>query len=210
MLQLRAIFVAPSSPPDLPEHTLFLAQMTNRGSEPSRGRVCGVLCSDGKIRRLGSATTGRTATDWTLQPPFVHSQTEKAVLGRAGTFLRLVLAYHFFGPSTAREPVAATPTERLRSNKPRKDESLFTLTRLHHSDAVGRPRQTIPSSWSLTSRQEVAGHFKLQSHGPQQSLRRLIWVGGYERGPDGAPVKPRAYAVQPPPPEKFDCPHFQP
>jgi hypothetical protein len=195
VLQLRTIFVAPFPPPGMPEHTLFLAQMTDRGSERGRGRVCGLLCPDGMIRRFGSATTGRTAADWTLRPPFVHPETEKAVLGRAGTFLRLVLAYHFFGPSTVRESIAATPTERLRSGKPRNDESLFALTRLHHSDEVGRSKETIPSSWSLTNRQEVSGHFKLQPCGPQQSLRRLIWVDGYERGPDDAPTKPRAYVV---------------
>jgi len=193
MLQLRAIFAAPFMPPDMPGHTLFIAQMTDRGSERGRGRVGGLLSPDGQILRFGSAATGRTATDWTLRPPFVHSETEKMALGRAGTFLRLVLAYHFFGPSAAREPVAATPTERLRSGKPRKDESLFAFTRLHHSDAVGRSRETIPSSWSLTNRQEVSGHFKLQPYGPQQSLRRLIWVDAYERGPEDAPIKPRAY-----------------
>jgi hypothetical protein len=36
MLQLRAIFAAPFLPPTTPGHTLFIAQMTDRGSE--RGR----------------------------------------------------------------------------------------------------------------------------------------------------------------------------
>jgi hypothetical protein len=194
-LQLRAIFAAPFLPPNMPGHTLFIAQMTDRGSERGRGRIGGILCPDGKISRFGSAKTGQTAIDWTLRPPFVHSLTEKVILGRAGIFLRLVLAYHFFGPSVAREAIAATPPERLRSGKPRKDESLFALTRLRESFEIGRPRDAIPNSWSLTSRQEVSGHFKLQPHGPQRSLRRLIWVDGYERGPDDAPIKPRAYTV---------------
>jgi hypothetical protein len=194
-LQLRAIFVAPWLPPKMPGHTLFIAQMTDPGSERARGRIGGVLCPDGQIAGYGSARTGLTATDWTLRPPFAHSVTETAVLGRAGTFLRLVLAYHFFGPHAARESIAATPTERLRSGKPRKDESLFALTRLRESGQVGRPQSTIQTSWSLTSRQEVAGHFKLQPYGPQRTLRRLIWVEGYERGPDDAPVKARAYVV---------------
>jgi hypothetical protein len=43
---------------------------------------------------------------------------------------------------------------------------------------------------SLTARQEVSGHFKLQPHGPGASLRKLIWVTAYDRGPEGAPVKP--------------------
>jgi len=195
VLQLRAILAAPFLPRNMPGHTLFIAQMTDRGSERGRGRVAGVLRPDNQISRFGSARTGQTATDWTLRPPFVHPLTEKAVLGRTGTFLRLVLAYHFFGPRTAHEPVAATSTYRLRNGKPRKDESLFALTRLRESREVGRPPSTIRNSWSLTSHQEVAGHFKLQPYGPQNSLRRLIWVEGYERGPEDAPTKPRAYLV---------------
>jgi hypothetical protein len=195
VLQLRALFAAPFMPPDMPGHTLFIAQMTEQGSERGRGRIAGILQPDGGISRFGSAPTGRTATDWTLRPPFVHPLTEKAVVGRAGTFLRLVLAYHFFGPQDAHEPIFATPGEKLRNGKPRKEESLFALTRLHASSEVGRPKSTIRSSWSLTSLHEVAGHFKLQPYGPRQSLRRLIWVEGYERGPAGTPIKPRAFVV---------------
>ncbi len=193
MLQLRALFAAPCLPPDTPEQTLFIAQLTGQGSEQGRGMIGGVLHPDGTISRFGGALPGRT--DWTLRPPFVHPMTEKAVVGRAGTFLRLVLAYYLFGPRSAQEPIAATPSEKLRSGKPRKEESLFALTRLHASSEVGRPQSTIRSSWALTSRHAVAGHFKLQPYGPQQSLRRLIWVDAYERGPAGAPVKPRADGV---------------
>lgn len=195
VVQLRAIFAAPFLPPHMPGHTLFMAHLTDRGSEHGRGRIAGLLWPDGKISRLARSPGGKTAVDWTLRPPFVHADTEELVLLRTGTFLRLVLAYHFFGPSKAREPIAATSTARLRAGKPRKDESLFALTRLHSSDEVGRPRERIPSSWSLTSRQEVAGHFKLQPWGPQLSMRRLIWIDGYLRGPADAPLKPRAYAV---------------
>jgi len=195
IVQLRAIFAAPFLPLDMPGHTLFIAQMTDRGSERGRGRIGGLLCPDGQISRFGSTKTGQSAVDWPLRPPFAHPLTEKIVLGRTGTFLRLVLAYHFFGPPEAREFIAATPTVKLRNGKPRNNESLFAITRLHESRAVGRPQNTIQSSWSLTNRQEVAGHFKLQPHGPQRSLRRLIWIDAYERGPEDAPVKPRAYVV---------------
>jgi hypothetical protein len=195
VLQLRAIFAAPFLPEGMPGHTLFIAHLTEKGSEQGRGRIAGVLHPDGRISSFGSTRTGRTAADPPLRPPFVHPLADKTVLGRAGTFLRLVLAYHFFGPQSAREPIAATPGDKLRSGKPRKEESLFALTRLHASSEVGRPKSTIRDSWSLTSRHEVAGHFKLQPYGPRHSLRRLIWVEGYERGPTGAPVKPRAYAI---------------
>jgi hypothetical protein len=158
-------------------------------------KVAGVLCPDGNISLFGSETTGSTAVDRTLRSPFVHPLTEKAVVARAGTFLRLVLAYHFFGPPKTREPIAATPAARLRNGKPRKDESLFALTRLLDSPEVGRSNNTMQSSWSLMSRQAVTGHFKLQAYGPERSLRRLIWVDEYERGPNDAPMKPRAFVI---------------
>ena len=116
-----------------------------------------------------------SAADWTMKPPFAHSQLETAVVERAGTFLCLVLAYHFFRPEKAKEAIAATPTDRLCAGKPKKNESLFVLTRLHSSNEIGRPKDTIANSWSLTNRQEVKAHFKLQAHGPQRSLRQMIW-----------------------------------
>ena len=195
VLQLRAILAAPYLLTEHPGCTLFVAQITNRGSEQGRGRVAGVLHPDGTISHFTSPKTKGVAGDWTLRPPHAHPLAERAFLGRAGTFLRLVLAYHFFGPERAREPVTATPSHKLRDGKPRKDESFFALTRLTASDRLGRPQESIPSSWSLTSRQDVTGHFKLQAYGAQLSLRRLIWVDSYTRGPEGAPTRPEGRMV---------------
>jgi len=194
VIELRAILAAPFLPPNSPGQTLFIAIMTERASEQGRGRIGGVLMPDGKISRFVSETMA-SAADWTMKPPFAHSLLERAVIGRAGTFLRLVLAYYLFGPKAARESVAATPTERLRAGKPRNDQSLFALTRLNASTAVQRPKGTIQRSWSLSSRQEVTGHFKLQPYGAQSSLRRLMWVEGYQRGPADAPVRPKGYQM---------------
>lgn len=194
VIELRAILAAPFLPPNAPGQTLFIAQMTKRASEESCGRIGGILMPDGMVSRFGSQTMP-TAADWTMKPPFAHSLLEKAVLGRAGSFLRLVLAYHFFGPKEAREPISATPTERLRAGKPRNEQSLFALTRLRASHDVQRPKNTILSSWSLTSRQEVTGHFKLQAFGPQHAFRRLTWIEPYQRGPEDAPVRPQGYQV---------------
>ena len=194
LIELRAILAAPFLPPNSSGQTLFIAQMTKQATDQGRGRIAGVLLPDGGISRFGSPTMA-SAADWTMKPPFAHSLLEKVVLGRAGTFLRLVLAYYFFAPKEAREPIVVTPSERLRAGKPRNDQSLFALTRLHASTSVQRPRSTIQTSWSLSSRQEVTGHFKLQAYGAQRSLRRLIWVGSYQRGPVDAPVLPQGYRM---------------
>lgn len=194
IVQLRAILAAPYLPQDMDGHTYFVVQLTERGSEQGRGRIAGVLCPDGTIKR--SANENKLlATDFELQPPFVHPDLHKAVLGRAGTFLRLVLAYYLFGPPEVREDIAVTPSERLNKGKPRNGQGLFAMTRLQPSAKVGRPQNTIPSSWSLSERQEVDGHFKLQAYGPQWSQRRMIWVSNYERGPTGTPVRAKGVHI---------------
>lgn len=43
--------------------------------------------------------------------------------------------------------------------------------------------------WKLGWRTPVRGHFKMQPHGPRNSLRKLIWVGEFERAKD-KPVRP--------------------
>jgi hypothetical protein len=192
-LQLRAILAAPYMPPDEPGCTLFIAQITDRGSERERGRLAGILLPDGRIARAFGV--GPAAANGAFHPLLFDPLTEASLGYRAGTFLRLVLASYFFGPVEAREPIAATPTEKLRAGKPRKDQSLFAVTRLNPTELTGRPRVTIPGSWSLTAHQKVTGHFKLQPHGPGGSLRKLIWVDAYNRGPENAPVKPKAYRI---------------
>ena len=194
VIELRAILAVPFFPPDMPGHTQFIVQLTERGTERGRGRVAGVLCPDGEIR-LSAGDKSGAAVDFTIQAPFAHPLLHKAVLGRAGTFLRLVLAYYFFGPPEVRQLIPATSVERLRSGKPRNGESLFAMTRLHPSAKLGRPAHTIPAAWSLSDRQEVTGHFKLQAYGPRWAERRLIWVCGYERGPGDAPLRPKGVQV---------------
>jgi hypothetical protein len=190
IVQLRALFAAPYLPFNLPGHTKFIVQLTEVGSESGLGRVAGILCPDGSIKRATNLDNVISA-DPELLPPFVHADLSKTVVTCAGIFLRLVLAYYLFGPAETREEITVTPTERLNKGKPRKGQSLFAMTRLQPSTAIGRPDSTIQSSWSLTERQEVDGYFKLQAYGPQWSLRRLIWVSGYERGPVDALVRPK-------------------
>lgn len=196
VLQLRAIFVLPPTSHEQAELTVFVALLTDPGSERPRGRVCALIEPDGPALPVTGVKGFITQVDPTLRAPFVDPSTEVRIRERAADFLRLVLAYYCFGPAEAREAIAVTPTERLRNGKPRKGESLFAMTQLQPArDRLGRPAASVPVSWSLTARQEVAGHFKLQPHGPGGSLRRLIWVDPYERGPEDAAIKPQAVRV---------------
>jgi hypothetical protein len=194
-LEIRAILAAPYLPEDHPGCTLYIAQTTDRGSERERGRIAGVLRPDGGISRADVQGAEGIAAIPRAKPRPFDPTTESSVGFCAGMFLRMVLAYYFFGPVEARKLIATTPTDKLRAGKPRKDESLFAVTRLNSTELTGRPKATISGSWSLTNHQEVTGHFKLQPHGPGGSLRKMIWVDAYDRGPENAPVKPKAYKI---------------
>lgn len=41
----------------------------------------------------------------------------------------------------------------------------------------------------------ISGHFKMQPHGPQRSLRKLIWLEPYWRGPEDAPIPLRPHLL---------------
>ncbi len=175
VVELRVILAANyrPSPEGMQGQTLtFVALLTSRGSERGRGRLVGVLMPDGWTFAIASTRLPtRTQADLTLKAPFVDPEAEARARSKAGDFLRLVLAYHAFGPMEAREPIAATPRTRLVQGKPRRDESLFAMARLRPAhDRLGRAAAKTPASWTLTSRQEVGGHCKLQPHGPNGTL----------------------------------------
>ncbi|UEM24539.1 hypothetical protein JL100_030415 (plasmid) [Skermanella mucosa] len=68
--------------------------------------------------------------------------------------------------------------------------SLFKVRRLEvPADRFGRPDTGRKGSWTLDIRQQVEGHFKMQPYGPGRMLRKLIWVAGYERGPEDGRVR---------------------
>jgi hypothetical protein len=193
-LQLRALF-ARRLLNDADNQIVVIGVITDRGSEQGRGRMVAILLRDGRVvPALNDA--GTPMTELGLIHPFTDRDVEPHVRTRAADFLRLTLAYHFFGPTEVHQSVATTPSSRLIQGKPRKDESLFAMVRLQPArDRLGRPAAVTSTNWSLTARQEVSGHFKLQPHGPGASLRKLIWVAAYDRGPEDAPVKPRAHRI---------------
>jgi hypothetical protein len=194
VLHVRAILAAPHLPLSMPGRTQLLIQVTAPRSERGLGRIAAVLAPEGMVT-LNANENGQLACDEGLLPPHAHPDVHKAVAGYAGTFFRLVMAYYFFGPHESREPVTVTPTERLNKGKPRNGQSLFAVTHLQPSSKLGRPQSTIAASWSLTERQRVDGHFKLQAYGPNRSERRMIWIEAYERGPADALPRPKGVAV---------------
>ncbi len=127
-------------------------------------------------------------------------ETMRRVCAKTNDLLQVTLCYYYFGPQNIREEIASSPravVER-RNGFPRKTESLFALTRLHPApDRLGRPEApgAENAGWSLTERQTVAGHFKLQAYGPKWSERRMIWIGSYQRGPLDAPERPKAVKI---------------
>ena len=193
--QLRALF-ARRLQSDQNDRIMMIGLVADRGSERAHGRMFALLERDGRVipaldEKLRPMTHLGPRSPFNLDPA-----SEPVARERAADFLRLALAYYFFGPKEARQPILVTPTIRLNAGKPRKEESLFAMVRLQPArDRLGRPDATISTNWSLTARQEVSGHFKLQPHGAGGSLRKLIWVAAYDRGPDNAPIKPKAYRI---------------
>ncbi len=49
---------------------------------------------------------------------------------------------------------------------------------------------------SLSVQVLVAGHYKMQPHGPRNSLRKLIWREPYWRGPEDAPIPIRGHNLE--------------
>ncbi|HTW72564.1 MAG TPA: hypothetical protein VME47_21990 [Acetobacteraceae bacterium] len=195
-LQLRAIFLRKMQSSG-PEQFVAIGVVTDRGSEQGVGRMVAVLRAvDGKVLPALDEG-GNPLTELDLLPPFTEEGTEQFAREQTADFLRLTLAYHLFGPRDVQERVSTTPTNRLNQGKPRKDESLFAMVRLQPArDRLGRPVEpNATSGWSLTTQQEVTGHFKLQPHGPGSALRKMIWVAPYNRGPEGASTKPHAYRI---------------
>ena len=206
-LQIRAIFALPHTVErgDGELHwnggVLVHGLVTVAGSERESGAVFAEVQADERLALivldpqtiLGGITVAGAALDAATEAAIYRQVMEHSI-----RFLRMVLAYYRYGPAGSRQPIGQTSVERARANrfKPKKGESLFAMTRLvPTTDRLGRPGTATTASWTLTVRQEVSGHFRLQPHGPGSTLRRLIWVAAYVRGPEDGPVKPRGVSL---------------
>jgi hypothetical protein len=206
-LQIRAIFALPhlvennAGELQWDRGVLVHSLVTVAGSERESGAVFVEVNENEQLSLvamdpqtiMGGITVGETVLD-----PATEVAVYQRVMEHSVRFLRMVLAYYRYGPVGSQQPIGQTNIDRAATNrfKPRKGESLFAMTRLvPTSDRLGRPRNAITGSWSLTARQEVSGHFRLQPHGRGGALRRLIWVDPYSRGPVDGPIKPRGIAM---------------
>jgi hypothetical protein len=212
-LQLRALFAIPwraavdDADPDSEVaqtgSVLVASVVTEQGSDQPLGLLFAVEDEEDCVRVVtmpdASVTGFITANEEQLGDTAKADTTELYALlyQRTVAFFRLVLAYHHYGPLSARNKVAITSVSRFtrNNNRPRAGESIFAMERLvAPPDRLGRSRpRNSHAGWVVTLRQEVAGHFKLQPHGPGHTQRRLIWVDSYHRGPEDAPIKPRGF-----------------
>ena len=201
--QIRTLFAVPMRGHDGDGNlrwdgkVLIHALVTKAGSEQECGSIFIVVNDDDTVNLaavdehtpLGGLDGAEVADDKVWVTLYKH------VINHAVRFFRVVLAYYRYGPGDAREIIGRTTVAEAMRNKlrPRKTESLFAMTRLNPAkDRLGRASQGTQGSWSLSLRQDVSGHFKLQPYGAGAQLRRLIWIGSYTRGPEDASIRPRA------------------
>jgi hypothetical protein len=206
-LQIRAIFAIPGMTENESGElhwggsVLVHALVAVAGSEHESGSVYAKVSSD-DARPSALASDPQTPLGGITIDGLAPAGGEDTALAiylrvmeHSVRFLRMTLAYRRYGPAGSQQAIGQTPAERVAMNrfKPKKGESLFAMTRLlPAADNLGRPDKIMNVGWSLTARQEVSGHFRLQPYGPGASLRRLSWVAAYERGPADGPSKPPA------------------
>lgn len=172
-LGVRALFVQPSTLGTV----AVCAVLTVPGSNKTAGRLMWLLGDH------NNDVAGIVAGD----------VDRRLLQGEAEDFLALLVLYRLHADKAQRATLPRLTREQAASRKVRqhhKRSSLFSVETLAPpADRFGRARATGQVGWKLGWRSDVAGHFKTQPHGPQSSLRKLIFVEGYARGPEGAPTK---------------------
>ncbi len=173
-LGVRALFVQPS--PTLGT-VAVCAVLTVPGSNRTAGRLMWLLGD-----RVGEVSG------------LVDGDVDRRLLqDEAEDFLALLVLYRLHADKAQRATLPRLTREQATSRKARqhhKRASLFSVESLAPpADRFGRARATGQGGWKLGWRSDVAGHFKTQPWGPHASLRKLIFVEGYTRGPEGAPKR---------------------
>ncbi|KUL44800.1 hypothetical protein ADL22_12720 [Streptomyces sp. NRRL F-4489] len=132
----------------------------------------------------------------------------KVILSRkamdaAPTLLYPVLAMWYrmtlprFATMSTSRPTTAQAKKATRTGRPLRelDVTLIEVTaRSRKQSSTGHP--SAATGRALDYRQEVSGFWRMQHYGPENSLRKKIWVDSYERGPTDAPKRPKKTAVK--------------
>nr|WP_255636545.1 hypothetical protein [Azospirillum sp. 412522] len=184
---------------DLPHGSLLVGDLGVRAifTRPSQRHgsvaLCAILCVPGSNRLAGRLmwVAGQGEANG-----LVSTDVDKTLLAeQVEDFLSLLLLYRQHADNAQRGRLPRMTREMAASRKARqhhKKVSLFTVETLAPPlDRFGRRHSLGAGGWQLGWRSSVAGHFKMQPHGPGRSLRKLIFVDAYERGPDDGPRKHR-------------------
>lgn len=153
--------------------------------------------------------------DWNAR--YIHTQqgrdpvTEfEPIMTKVMDLVKLSILYHqtketppVFVPSTTIDKVMALRNPKKQKARLR-EFSLFKVERLSSpKDRFGRTNQeAIPrDGFALDHRVDVRGHFRMQPYGegsrkdPSKRKYELIWIDAFQKGPKGAPLKPKPQAL---------------
>ncbi|KAA1053144.1 hypothetical protein [Azospirillum argentinense] len=184
---------------DLPHGSLLVGDLGVRAifTQPSQEHgavaICAVLCISTADQILGRLMW--VAGDGEANGLVSAEIDKRLVAEQVEDFLSLLVLYRRHADTAQRGQLPRMTREMATSRKARqhhKKASLFAVQTLAPPpDRFGRRQSLGEGGWQLGWRSSVAGHFKMQPHGPGRSLRKLIFVDAYERGPDDGPRKHR-------------------
>ncbi|WP_431858753.1 hypothetical protein [Azospirillum sp.] len=184
---------------DLPHGSLLVGDLGVRAvfTQPSLRHggvaVSAVLCVPGSNRVSGRLMW--VAGDGEAMGIAAADVDRRLLAEQVEDFLSLLALYRQHADTAQHGQLPRMTREMATSRKARqhhKKVSLFTVETLAPPpDRFGRRHSLGEGGWQLGWRSSVAGHFKMQPHGPGRSLRKLIFVDAYERGPDDGPRKHR-------------------
>lgn len=181
---------------DLPQRSLMISeqqQIRAIFTQPSRAGqivVGAVLTQPGR-----NEMTGRYFWQWkqSSENPIgadIEAQDARLLRERVEDLLALILAYLEVAGENERRPLPRLDTEKLQTLSVKKQKAkskkstLFSISDLRPpKDRFSKPVSADAGHhWSLSHQVEVRGHFRYQPHGPQRSLRKLIWIAPHQRG----------------------------
>ncbi|MBP2315550.1 hypothetical protein [Azospirillum soli] len=170
------------------------------GGQPERGGYTAaaavVLTEPGRDHPYSTLVWPLADADAEPSGPVPDGFNQAEAERQLSDLVRLVVAYRMTRRGQPEETVPHTRPEILAADRNWRAEakmtSLFRVADLRApADRFGRAstRPASEASWRLGWRSTVSPHFRWQAHGPQWSLRRLMWIKAHERGPRGAPRK---------------------